>query len=78
MSWFKRKHKPEKRNPCKIIVHFDDLAGRKFDKEIVVPDGYTFKSGFAQYPRLFNRNGEIARIYNWKGGFEITYEFLYD
>lgn len=49
MGWFKKK----KRNPCKVVVHFDDLAGdkfragHKFEREIVIPDGYTFKHGFA-------------------------------
>jgi len=70
--------KSKKRNPCKVVVHFDDRVGKKFNQEIIIPDGYTFKVGYASHPRLFNRNGEIARIYDWKAGYEATYEFLYD
>lgn len=80
MNWFKNKRKP-----CKVVVHFDDLAGEekfrgghKFERKIIIPDGHTFKYGFAQHPRLLNRNGEIVWIYNWKAGYEVTYEFLYD
>ena len=73
MSWFNRARKP-----CKVIVHFDNLTGEKFDREIIIPDGYTFKCGFAQSTRLLNRNGEVVRLYDWRGGYEITYEFFYD
>ncbi len=76
MSWFKKK-----RNPCKVIVHFDNLTNSKFARrrrEIAIPDGYTFKCGFAEHARLLNRNGEIAWVYNWRAGYEVTYEYIYD
>lgn len=74
----------KKRKPCKVIVHFDNLAVGKyqprhmFEREIIVPDGYTFKEGFVQHPRMLNRDGRVAWIYDWKAGYQIIYEYIYD
>ena len=68
----------KKRKLRKVIVHFGDKEGKRFVKEIVVPDGYSFKVGYASHPCLFNQGGQPVYTYNWRGGYEIIYEYIYD
>jgi hypothetical protein len=61
----------------KVIATFDNLEGLRFDKTIEIPDGWKFKFGFAEQPRLVDEGGNVRKIFEWKAGFSATYEFFY-
>ena len=88
MCFFKRKEnkRKEKRMPWKVTVCFDNHgqstnefnARHTFERVIIVPPGYEFKCEFARRPRLVGRSGEIIQAFDWKGGYEVVYEFSYE
>ncbi|MFA5378618.1 MAG: hypothetical protein WC455_22885 [Dehalococcoidia bacterium] len=72
LNYFKRAR------PCKVLVHLDNYEGGIVEKEIVIPDGYTFTTGFAEKPTLRDRKGRKVKEWDWRPGYQVEIEFLYE
>lgn len=70
--------KKKKKKVVKVICHFDNHEGNTFQKEIEVPPGCSFSCRFASDPKLVDECGNILKIFDWKAGFTVVYEYIYD
>lgn len=61
-----------------VIVKFDDHLATRFEKIIEVPSGWKFRVGFAEQARLIDETKTIRQAFDWRAGFTIEYEFIYE
>lgn len=60
-----------------VKVTFSRAGVPCFTKVISVPPGARFKVGFAERPRLIDEDGNLLGSWEWEGGYEMEYEFMY-